>query len=68
MILQGYQKMISLYENDTQLGIELSFKFSKAIAEKEKAFSDSKQIFKNALMSVSLSVRNYVLTRNSVHV
>jgi len=48
--------MISLYENDTQLGIELSFKFSKAIAEKEKAFSDSKQIFKNALMSVSLPV------------
>jgi len=48
--------MISLYENDTQLGIELSFKFRKAIAEKEKAFSDSKQILKNALMSVSLSV------------
>jgi len=47
--LQGQQKMISLYKNDSQLGTELSFKFSEAIAEKGKAFSDG-EFVKHCLM------------------
>jgi len=50
MLLQGQQKIISLYKNYTQLGTELSFKFSEAIAEKRKAFSDVEMIFKNAML------------------
>jgi len=34
----------------------LSFKFSKAVAEKEKAFSGSELVLKNALMSGSLPI------------
>jgi len=48
--LQGQQKMISLYKNDSQLGTELSFKFSEAIAEKGKAFSDG-EFVKHCLMA-----------------
>jgi len=40
--LQGQQKMTSLYKSDTQLGTELSFKLSEAVAEKAKVFSDGK--------------------------
>ena len=38
--LQGQQKMISIYKDDSEIAIELSFKVSEAIAEKGKAFSD----------------------------
>jgi len=48
--------MIPLLKNDTRLGTELSFKFSEAITEKGKDFSDGEIIFKNALMSGSLPV------------
>ena len=48
--------MISLYKNDAQLGTELSFKFSEAIAEKGKAFNDRKIVLKNAPISASLPV------------
>ena len=35
--LQGQQKMISHYKNDTQLESEFNFKFSEAIAGKKKS-------------------------------
>jgi len=44
--------MISLYKNDTQLGTELSFEFSEAIAEKGKAFSDG-EFVKHCLMTLA---------------
>jgi len=56
VLLQGQQKMIPLYENDSQFGTELSFEFSDAIAEKGKAFGDGELTLKNALMSGSLPV------------
>jgi len=40
--LQGQQKMISLYKNDSQSGAELSFKINEAIAENGRDFSDRK--------------------------
>ena len=40
--LQGQQKMISVYKDDSQSTTELSYKISEAIAEKGKAFSDGK--------------------------
>ena len=35
--LQGQQKMISVYKDDSQITTELSYKISEAIAEKGKA-------------------------------
>ena len=48
-LLQGQQKMISVYKDNSQITTELSYKISEAIAEKGKAFSDG-EFVKHCLM------------------
>ena len=47
--LQGQQKMISVYKDDSQITTELSYKISEVIAEKGKAFGDG-EFVKHCLM------------------
>ena len=48
-LLQGQQKMILVYKDDSQITTKLRYKISKAIAEKGKAFSDG-EFVKHCLM------------------